>query len=63
MIDASGYAVDLEADGGIKAENAKAVAEAGATILVMGTEIFGSIDYAAKIADVRRRLDSRGLAV
>jgi len=39
------------------------VAEAGATILVMGTEIFGSIDYAAKIADVRRRIDGRGLAV
>jgi ribulose-phosphate 3-epimerase len=63
MIDASGYAVHLQADGGIKAENAKAVAEAGATILVMGTEIFGSIDYAAKIADVRRRIDAPRLAV
>jgi len=31
------------------------VVEAGARILVMGTEIFGSKNYAAKIADVRRR--------
>ena len=32
------------------------VAEAGATMLVMGTEIFQSGDYRAKIEDVRRRL-------
>ena len=63
MIDASGYAVDLQADGGIKAENAGAVVEAGARILVMGTEIFGSIDYAAKIADVRKRTEGLGLSV
>jgi ribulose-phosphate 3-epimerase len=63
MIDASGHAVDLEVDGGIKAENASLVAEAGATILVMGTEIFLSGDYAAKISDVKRRIGARGLAV
>jgi ribulose-phosphate 3-epimerase len=53
MIDASGRRIDLEVDGGVKAGNARTVAEAGANILVMGSEIFGSSDYAAKIRDVR----------
>jgi ribulose-phosphate 3-epimerase len=58
MIDESARAIELEVDGGIKAENAAMVTEAGAGMLVMGTEIFHSKDYAAKIADVRRRIAS-----
>ncbi len=57
MIDRTGRAIDLEVDGGIKAENAAMVTAAGATVLVMGTEIFLSGDYAGKIADVRRRIE------
>jgi ribulose-phosphate 3-epimerase len=45
--------IDLEVDGGIKAVNARRVVEAGADILVMGTEIFHSKDYAGKIREVR----------
>lgn len=56
MIDASGRPIDLEVDGGIKAGNARTVARAGADILVMGSEIFGSPNYAAKIREVRATL-------
>lgn len=58
MIEASGRAIDLEVDGGVKAENAAMVAEAGASILVMGTEIFLSKDYRAKIEEVRGKVAS-----
>lgn len=56
IIDTSGRAIDLEVDGGIKAGNARAVTEAGAEVLVMGSEIFGSPDYVKKINEIRRAL-------
>ncbi len=37
----------IEVDGGIKPENARLVADAGADILVMGSAFFGSKDYAS----------------
>lgn len=64
MIEASGRAIELEVDGGIKAENTAEVTAAGASILVMGTEIFLSGDYRAKIEEVRRKIESAdGVAV
>jgi ribulose-phosphate 3-epimerase len=56
MIDKTGKKIDLEVDGGIKARNAKKVADAGANILVMGTEIFHSKNYKEKIQEIRKRL-------
>lgn len=56
MIDKSGREIDLQVDGGIKADNAKRVVQAGGNILVMGTEIFHSKDYAAKIREVRKKI-------
>lgn len=56
MIIACGRAVDLQVDGGIKAGNARQVVDAGANILVMGTEIFHSKDYGTKIREVRERI-------
>jgi len=56
MIDKAGRYVDLEVDGGIKAENAAEVVKAGGNVLVMGTEIFHSGDYRKKIEEVRGRL-------
>lgn len=58
LIDKSGRKIDLQVDGGIKADNAKEVVRAGANILVMGTEIFHSKDYFAKINEVRRNIGS-----
>jgi ribulose-phosphate 3-epimerase len=56
MIDKTGKKIDLEVDGGIKTRNAKKVADAGANILVMGTEIFHSKNYKEKIQEIRKRL-------
>ncbi|MBM3630284.1 MAG: ribulose-phosphate 3-epimerase [Alphaproteobacteria bacterium] len=54
-IDASGRAIDLEVDGGVNAENARAVVEAGADVLVAGSATFrgGAGAYAANIARLR----------
>jgi len=53
---AAGGRVRLEVDGGIKPDNVRAVAEAGADVLVAGSAIFGSADYAATIARMRKEL-------
>jgi ribulose-phosphate 3-epimerase len=58
MIRKSGKHIDLEVDGGIKASNVQRVVKAGANIVVMGTEIFHSANYAAKIREVRKVLKS-----
>ena len=57
-IDASGRDVRLEVDGGIKTANIGAAAAAGADTFVAGTAIFGSADYTATIAEMRRRIDA-----
>jgi ribulose-phosphate 3-epimerase len=56
MIRTSGKKIDLEVDGGIKVNNVKRVVQAGANIVVMGTEIFHSGNYAAKIKEARKVL-------
>ena len=48
-----GFPVLIEVDGGIKYENAKEVADAGADILVMGSAFFNSGDYQALTAKLR----------
>ena len=55
-IDAVGKAIDLEVDGGVKVENVRRVAEAGADTFVAGSAIFGTPDYAATIARFRTAL-------
>ncbi|HTR44117.1 MAG TPA: ribulose-phosphate 3-epimerase [Thermodesulfovibrionales bacterium] len=49
----------IEVDGGVKLENAREVADAGADILVMGSAFFHAGDYAALMAKLRERLDGR----
>jgi len=56
MIKKSGRKIDLEVDGGIKTSNVRRVVRAGANIVVMGTEIFHSGNYASKIKEVRKEL-------
>jgi ribulose-phosphate 3-epimerase len=53
MIDASGFAIDLEVDGGIKPGIAKQVLDAGAEVLVAGSAVFGQPDYAKAIQALR----------
>jgi len=55
-ITALGKPIRLEVDGGIKPDNIRAVAEAGADVFVAGSAIFGSADYAATIRRMRAEL-------
>lgn len=56
VIDASGFAIRLEVDGGIGVDNIRAVAEAGADTFVSGSAIFHSADYAKTISAMREQL-------
>ncbi|MGE5851007.1 MAG: ribulose-phosphate 3-epimerase [Candidatus Methylomirabilota bacterium] len=47
---------ELEVDGGIKIENCRAVAQAGATILVAGSAIFGAPDPRAAVVKMREQV-------
>jgi ribulose-phosphate 3-epimerase len=55
-IDASGRNIRLEVDGGIKADNIRRVADAGADTFVAGSAIFGKPDYRAVIDAMRAAL-------
>ncbi len=55
-IDALRREVRIEVDGGIKADNIRDVAEAGADTFVAGSAIFGSRDYPATLLALRREL-------
>jgi ribulose-phosphate 3-epimerase len=57
-IDASGRPVRLEIDGGVKVDNIGAIARAGADTFVAGSAIFGSSDYAATVAAMRREISA-----
>ena len=56
MIDDSGYDIRLEVDGGVKVDNIRACAEAGADTFVAGSAIFGKPDYKAVIDQMRDEL-------
>ena len=52
----SGRTIRLEVDGGIKADNIRRVADAGADTFVAGSAIFGQPDYKAVIDAMHREL-------
>ncbi len=53
LIDRYNPSCELEVDGGVGPANAKTVAEAGATVLVAGSAVYGAADPAAAIAALR----------
>ncbi|MEC9375703.1 MAG: ribulose-phosphate 3-epimerase [Pseudomonadota bacterium] len=55
-IDDSKPSIRLEIDGGVKVENIREIAIAGADMFVAGSSIFGSKDYNSAIAEMRREL-------
>jgi ribulose-phosphate 3-epimerase len=59
-IDATGRAIRLEIDGGVKTDNIGEIARAGADTFVAGSAIFGSKDYAATIAAMRKEIGASG---
>ena len=55
-IDAAGRDIRLEVDGGVKTDNIRRVADAGADTFVAGSAIFGKSDYRAVIDAMRAEL-------
>ena len=55
-IEASGRDIRLEVDGGVKVENIREIAEAGADMFVAGSAIFNKPDYKAAIDEMRAEL-------
>ena len=56
IIESSGRDIRLEVDGGIKVDNIRTVADAGADTFVAGSAIFGQPDYKAVIDAMRKQL-------
>jgi ribulose-phosphate 3-epimerase len=51
--------VEIEVDGGIDRETAADVVQAGATVLVAGSAIFGASDRRTAIAEMRRQMNRK----
>lgn len=56
LIESSGRSIRLEVDGGVKADNIRRIAAAGADTFVAGSAIFGTDDYTAIISRMRNEL-------
>ena len=56
LIEASGRDIRLEVDGGIKVDNIRRVADAGADTFVAGSAIFGQLNYREVIDAMRAEL-------
>ncbi|MCU8019030.1 ribulose-phosphate 3-epimerase [Shewanella sp. SM72] len=59
-IDASGFDIRLEVDGGVKVDNIAEIAAAGADMFVAGSAIFGNPDYKAVVDEMRAELAKVG---
>lgn len=53
MIDARGLKIDIEVDGGIKADNVGAVLNAGANVIVAGSALFAASDFNVEVQKFR----------
>ncbi len=56
LINASGCPIRLQVDGGVCADNIRAIAEAGADTFVAGSAIYGAENYTQAIAALRAEL-------
>ena len=57
-IDASGFDIRLQVDGGVKADNIADIAKAGADMFVAGSAIFSKPDYKVAIDEMRAELNT-----
>lgn len=56
LIDSKNLDIRIEVDGGVKVENIREIAKAGADMFVAGTAIFGEPDYKKIIQEMRKNL-------
>lgn len=60
LLDAGGFAADIEIDGGVKAHNAGDCVRAGATVLVCGSSVYNAEKSVAEnLAELRRAVAGR----
>jgi ribulose-phosphate 3-epimerase len=52
-IDVAGLKTEIEVDGGVHPDNARLIVEAGASVLVAGSAVFGAKDYRQAISALR----------
>lgn len=57
-VEVRGLPADIQVDGGITAANVRRVVDAGATVVVAGSAIFGAEDPSLAVAELRRAIDS-----
>ena len=62
-IDASGYDIRLEIDGGVKIDNIREIKAAGADTFVAGSAIFGKGDYKTIIDEMRSENGQSGIVL
>jgi ribulose-phosphate 3-epimerase len=55
IMDRRGVEAELEVDGGVKTDNIARIAHAGADVFVAGSAVFQSPDYAATVAELKKR--------
>jgi ribulose-phosphate 3-epimerase len=58
IVDQNRYPLEIEVDGGVKAENIREISMAGADIFVVGTGIFKTEDYEETIKKLRQEIMS-----
>lgn len=63
MIQRAAPEVLLEVDGGVHLKNIRSIADAGADVLVAGSAVFGSRDYAATIRAMKAQIATPTVAV
>lgn len=56
MVERSGRSIEIEVDGGVKADNIGEIAAAGADVFVAGSAVFNTPDYAAAISALRQNV-------
>jgi ribulose-phosphate 3-epimerase len=56
MIQTAARSILIEVDGGVKPNNVKKIAAAGADVFVAGSAIFGTTDYGDTLAEFRKQL-------
>jgi ribulose-phosphate 3-epimerase len=57
MIDSSEHKPLIQVDGGIKLDNIKLIADAGADVIVSGSGVFSTPSYSETISKMRREID------
>jgi len=58
LVDASGFDIRVQIDGGVKVDNIQEIARAGADTFVAGSAIFAASDYSEVIAEMRSELSA-----